>query len=324
MYKSCKSFFKTHHTFFIFILSIAASITALFVERLVGIDYDFHIHSKTYLVDSDAMMSKFFFNPWLAFFNSYYLIVVLLNKSVYLLIALNIFLYSLTNVILYKTFRDYSRTRLAYFLLIAYLLNPYRLHLSIHILKDTILIFLLVIPFVTSRYLILASNFISFRGLIYIPAYLNFKQSIYLIYIIFILIYYHFLGLTGPWEWINNNINSNFQFNAYDRVPNFAEYGLLGAILRAATWPFLFLSGGFFILSPSPLFLPLLIGQLCSQFFCFQLFRRPLISLGAFLVLAFFALMINGFTTYFRYAAPIMLILPMAMAFQFQKRRDAL
>jgi hypothetical protein len=182
----------------------------------------------------------------------------------------------------------------------------------------------LVIPFITSKYFIFASSFISYRSFIYTPAFLNFKQNIYFIYIILILIYYHFLGLSGPWDWINNNINANFQFNAYDKVPNFAEYGLLGAFLRSAIWPFLFLSGGFFFLSPTPFFLPLMIGQLCSQFFSFQFFRRPMISFGVFLVLVFFALIINGFTTYFRYAAPVMLILPMAMAFQFQKRRDTL
>lgn len=200
-------------------------------------------------------------------------------------------------------------------ILILFLLNPYRLHLSVHVLKDTIIFFLLVLPFTKIFYCYPISILFSQRSILYIPAYFDYKKNIYTLCILIIIIYYHFLGFTTPWNWILNNINTNFNFNHYDNVPNFTYLNpIFGAFLRALVWPFLFLSGGFFILSPAPLFTPLLIGQLTAQLLCFRLFHKPLMSLGSYLVLAFFALNINGFTTYYRYAMPILLIVPMIIA----------
>lgn len=298
----------------IFLVSTVCSILVLYLERLVGIGYDYHPDSRTYLAVSGDVFNNALKDPSLLLFNSYYVIVGLLDKSVALILALNILLYSLTNTLIYSKLIKFSKTKLSFFAIVLFLLNPYRLHLSIHILKDTVLIFLLVIAFFVPIYLRFAPIFFSYRAILYIPAYMKYKNIFYIFGLILTVIYYSLLGWSDPWDWIYNNINSNFSFNDYDKVPNFKDYGLYGAFLRAIIWPIFFLSGVFFFTSPTPLFFPLLIGQITSQFVCFQLFRRPLISLGSYLTLAFLALIISGFTTYFRYAAPILLIVPMTMA----------
>lgn len=306
---------EKRYCLYVFLGSILLSLITLSLERLIGMGYDYHPDSRTYLSISDSMLKSVVLNPSLIIFNSYYVLVGLLNKSVFLIIAVNILLYSVTNTILYGYLEKLCKNKISFLALLFFIFNPYRLHLAVHILKDTALLFFLVIPFVAPFYLGFFSLLFSYRAIIYIPAYLDDKKSLYTLLILAILImYYHFLGWTTPWNWIANNINSNFSFNSYDQVNNFKEYGVFGAFMRALIWPFLFLSGGFFLISPTPLFFPLFLGQIATQIFSLLVFRKFLISFGAFFSLAFLALLINGYTTYFRYAIPVLLILPMAMA----------
>lgn len=315
MYKSISYIFNPPKKHLIFIGSIIASLVTLYIERLFGIDFDYHPDSRTYLAFSKNNTGNVSANLNTILFNSYYGIVSLMNGSIFFILSINIFLYSFTNLIIYNRLVKFCNKKFSLILLIVFLLNPYRLHLSVHVLKDTIILFLLILPFTKNYYFSPISILFSQRSFIYFPLYFDYKKNFYTICIIFIIIYYHFLGITAPWEWVFNNINTNFSFNQYDKVSNFTTLNpVLSALTRALVWPFLFLSGGFFALSPTPLFLPLLIGQISAQLLCLRLFHKPLISLGAYLVLAFFALIINGFTTYFRYAMPILLIVPMLMA----------
>ena len=46
---------------------------------------------------------------------------------------------------------------------------------------------------------------------------------------------------------LNTQNQVDMTFREFDNVPNFFQYGVLGAVFRAIIWPFLFLTGLFIL-----------------------------------------------------------------------------
>jgi len=70
------------------------------------------------------------------------------------------------------------------------------------------------------------------------------------------------------------------------------------------------MTGTFFILSPSLLFLPILIEILITRYWSKKVLGTLGFSFGLFIFLALIAAFVNGFTAYVRYVYPGLIIVP--------------
>ena len=128
-------------------------------------------------------------------------------------------------------------------------------------LKDSLIIMLLVYAFTNQNFVraIMVPVLALFRlaSILYFSIF--FKRKYILWGGVLALLIWAILG-----EVITNQIlyfnSSSMQLRAFDTVPNFQNFGLMGAILRAILWPIFALSGAFVFLSPAPAYMMVAIG----------------------------------------------------------------
>ena len=157
--------------FLIFTISITISIiTLLFERKYLNIFYNYHPDALHYLVNSQNIIKiptdflslknlELILNQF-KHGTGYYYITSLLKSNIRELIQVNIIIYSLTNLLLYYLFfikkKRFSQNKvnnlLKYIFFLFILFLPYRLHLSVHVLKETFLIFFLVIMIINTRF----------------------------------------------------------------------------------------------------------------------------------------------------------------------------
>lgn len=241
----------------IFLLSVAASLALLALERSIGIGWDYHLDAYTYIEWSkfdqfsiESVLSNFAI--WDLAGNAWYYIVNIFNSNVNALIGLNILVYSITNVTLanfcYKNIDPCSKG--VWLLLLLVIFNPYRTHLSVHVLKDTLIIISIVYFFIVPRayswLFILLSFFISFRAVLYLVAIFNKKNFIFVLTPVLLFIFFEPGDFISKLDILPHTLPS-MTFRDYDNVPNFLELGMLGSIIRVIVWPLLALSGVFFL-----------------------------------------------------------------------------
>jgi hypothetical protein len=301
----------------IFVLSLFFSIFILSIERLMNIGTDYHPDSLTYLNNS-IPLSSFLQNPFNYLGSFYYVVTGLFNSEIIFLISFNIFIFSLTNLILFSKVRDiYSKNGLLfYFSVLIVIFDPYRAHLSVHVLKDTLIMFFLVLVFFTSN--ILLNFFFIFMGFmfrlgffIYLPIiFLSSFKKIFLIlfFIIFILNKdIIFLGLSSGQE-----INMAFRF--FDIIPNFVDIRYpWGEILRAIFWSFIRLTGLAFVFHPIYFlfFFQAIAGIYLIFYDSHHIKKKLFISL---IILASLAVVTTGYNSYLRWTQPLMTVLPILSA----------
>ena len=271
-------------------------------------------------------------NPILIFHIGYYIIVKLFSHNYYLLICLNFFLYSLTNIVIYqkvfkKNFNSLSTPKLI-FLIYVLFLDPYRLHLVCHVLKETILIFFLIILVLSGSKLIkilclLFLEIFRLNSWVYIlifftyskiKKFFNFKifvvVSIFLIFSLAVIILFKIYSYDIFQNYIFDLINK-LKFNyfkempvrSYDNVPNFREYEFpLGFILKNILWPLLFVSGLFLFFVSSNLFKLLGMIILLNNILIYLLTKKTFISLGLIIILVLISMHTTSYTSMFRYS----------------------
>ena len=306
------SLHSSYNGIVLFILSVLACMFVLLVERVAGIEWDFHPDANTYVTISDGTIDNFTLGNY--FGGLYYILVDLADSQVWLLITFNIFIYSMTNVALGKFFKKHvDRQKVTcYFLFLCVIFNPYRIHLSVHVLKDTLIIFGLVYYFTAHRkyawLFFVLSYAISVRSVIYLTAFLNRRNFLIVSMPIMLFIFIQ------PDGWLLSVLSSehsvNMTFRDFDKVPNFFELGLLGAIIRALLWPFIFLTGVFYLISPTIMYLPIALGSLLLQLWHFKQFGRGALYFQVYVSLSILAFMVSGFTSFIRYGLPMLTILP--------------
>jgi len=243
----------------------------------------------------------------------FYVIVDFFNSDISSIIALNIAVYSITNVAIANIFYRSVGGGVKNIVLVLFLFvifNPYRIHLSVHVLKDTIIIFGMVY-FLIGRgaswlYFVL-SYFVSVRSMIYLIAIFNKRNAVFVLLPIVL-----FLSLQPDLllSILSTKDQVDMTFREFDRVPNFFEFGVAGAILRAIIWPFLYLTGMFVLLSPTVMYLPIAIGSLFLQLWHFKQYRKYALYFQVYLAMGVMAFMVSGFTSYIRYTLPLITILP--------------
>lgn len=150
----------------IFLSSIIFALIVLFIERSIGIGFDFHPDSLVYLkISGIVKFEDFFKNPVDLIGRFYYLIVGFFDKNKTILITINIIFFALTNFIIYSSIKNILCKKSNLYLIFSLLLifDPYRAHLSVHILKDTLIEFSLIYSLIyINKYFGLVSVFYFF------------------------------------------------------------------------------------------------------------------------------------------------------------------
>ena len=296
----------------VFFVSILFCLVLKFIEEYVGIGWDYHPDAVLYINESDFIVDEIIYNN--NFFsylnNGYYFIVSFFNSSIFKLVFLNILLFSVTNVIYYKNVKE-IKSKYFYIFFLIVILSPYRAHLAVHVLKDTIIIFLLT-SFVfsktfSSKLLFLLSNlYVRIFSLIYYIYILNKKKinfiSYAFVFLVLIFLIYQFPIL---FDFISERNTIDMGGRSFDQIINFSEFGLFGVLIRALVWPLIFVTGMFLFMSPNLLFIPIFLEILIINIFTNFKFAK---SIKFILLLSILAIIVNSFTAYIRYIYPLIIL----------------
>ena len=244
-------------------------------------------------------------------------------------VKFNIIFYLIGNIFIIKlytnVFKEKIFDRKNLLLLIMILFLPYKTHLTISVLKDSLILFLLIFAFTSKNiYSLILSIFLgtSFRWgfFLYLILFINkkiFNKKLLILLSIIIVIFLSWFILTK----LNTDHNSNtlnslwisikeylkvrntVEINGrdFDQVPSFFEYKT-GSILRGITWPFLFITGTFSIFTKSYIFYCLSIEIIVVQFLMYGYYRKYVFNLNLIIVLMLIAMQTNTFTSFFRYS----------------------
>ena len=304
----------------IFWLSIIGSLLFLALERLVGIGLNFHPDANTYLTTSNLVVTNIYQNPTYIINHGYYLWTYLLSGSEVLLIGSNMIIYASTNFLLHRAYIENINIstasqsinrKMSYVIFILFLFSLYRLHLSVHILKDTIIIFFSVLLFSSkSRMKLLWLIPITIFRVFGITYFVLFLRGRVLYLFIFLTLVASYLSQDYLTVFLLEFNEAEMDFREGTSIPSFQDQGLLGVFMRMIAWPILIVSGLFVFISPSPLYIPIALTSFVLQWWSFSTFRRPALTIGAYGLLAVLAALVPGFTSYQRYCLPIITMLP--------------
>lgn len=243
-------------------------------------------------------------------------------------VSLNIMISLIINVILLKhylyTFKDssYNIKNLIFFIIILFL--PYKMHLSVNILKDIIILLPLVFFFTTKMLSTLLISFmiatpLRYGAIIYYFLFLNYKIFnkkiiIGLIVLTITVSLYLFLKVVNIGfdntdqdliisikEFLEARNVADMGGRSYDNIPNFHEFKT-GSIIRALIWPILFISGTFSFFADSYFMYYLTLEILGIQILIYYFYKKSIISINLILILVIIGVYCNTFTAYFRYA----------------------
>lgn len=305
---------------FIFIFSIILAFLFLQLERFFGIQWNYHPDAETYIYESQSVVIELLENGYLSLFNNFYYVVAFILKSnINFLILLNIISFSFTNVIFYSDLTKYynfkrkPKNNNFWFSLLILFLVPYRIHLAVHVLKDTLIILFLSL-FISGG----IKKHIGFLFILLIRVF-SFFYFIVLInkkyykYIIFVVIIIFIIFSNQIVDYLVDKNDQEMTFREFDKVPTFSDLGITGTFIRAIIWPILVFSGIFIFISPSFSLLPVAIGSFIMQFWCFKYLKKIGFTLGIYFSSAVIALFVNGFTSYIRYTFPLIIILPLLL-----------
>lgn len=311
----------------VFILSLLFSLFILIIERSINIDTGYHPDSLTYLNNSHPqLVTSFLQNPINHLGSFYYVLVGFFNSKIILLVSLNIFLFSLTNLILFSKVRDIYRKNglLFYCSIIIIIFDPYRAHLSVHVLKETFIIFSLALIMLSS------SSFLKILGLfmgfmfrisffIYLPILFQnlTKNNNFIIITLLIIIFYLNYDLINMG--LSHGQEVNMSFRIFDSIPNFVDFSYpQGEILRAITWPIIRLTGLAFIFHP--IYFLFLFQSFAAIYLIYFSFRHEKITiLFLLIILSGLAIVTSGYNSYLRWSQPLMTVLPIFLAISFSK-----
>ncbi|MBD8548173.1 hypothetical protein [Sphingomonas sp. CFBP 8760] len=303
-------------TIVVFVMSLAAALLFLGIERFAGIPWNFHPDSVTYATFAhDTVRAILAQSYFLILNNGYYFWADLLGMSVALMTAANMLLFASTNVILFRFHDRYcNNDRGSVRWLIALLLilaNPYRLHLATTALKDTMIVMFVVLMAVNGRRAV--PWFAPFLGILrvasifYLIIKLPRKHLIRLLFVALLLSLVFADALGGRLLEFNS---ADMQLREFDRIPNFRNLGLFGTLARGVFWPILAMTGAFAVLSPALAFIPVAIGSVMNQIYCRMATGRFAVPLAILVPMAIIGALVTGYTAYIRYVYPLLVVLP--------------
>jgi hypothetical protein len=302
----------------VFFTSIVAALVLWAIENLVGIHWDFHPDAITYTSDSFEMVGNLLDSGFFASFNNfYYFVATILQQNVILLVTLNVIVYALTNISIFiyvKKIAEFNNVKfnLKLMLFLACILfMPYRLHLAVHVLKDTLIIFFLIQLLSKSKVNLLVNGFfiagLRLFSLLYLSVLIKkkyFYMGAFLVGIVVIFTNQQIIEL------IESRNDVDMTFREFDIVPNFVTYGLFGSLVRAILWPIFAFTGTYLLLSPSIAFVPIAIGSMAMCIVSYWAYKIPAINFQSLIIFGIIAMLTSGFTTYIRYCFPLLILAP--------------
>ena len=296
----------------IFSISFITCLVALYFERMIGIGWNYHPDVVTYLNEYGSRVAE-----GNVINNLYYYVAYFSAGNLFTLIMINVIFYSVTNILMVNSYAEnlqhlkFSRFKiLILFLVIA--LTPYRIHLAIHALKDTLIIFLLLLFTLNSglgRRFLLIIPMVLFRvaSIIYFILFLRWRIIIFGFILIMLI---SFLMDMGVIDFLVSRSNAGMHSRDFDNITTFSEFGFLGSVMRMFLWPLLLITGSFSLFSPVPVFLFLTLEMVAGKIWWY-LVGINLESIFMMLVtLAIIAGGVDSFTSYIRYAYPILVVVP--------------
>lgn len=309
----------------IFLGSLILCAATLAAERLAGVGWDFHPDVITYINEYDAVVA----GGLAALPNQlYYYLSAVTDGDWEVLVAINMCFYAATNCLIgrlllgsepaYVGERPSSRRARVLFVALI-LLSPYRLHLAVHALKDTLIIFSLALAVMArSRWFACAVAWVPLLLLrVYAALYVFiFIRGRWLVLVTLSAV----IGLAffdAPvLEFLEDRNEIEMRGRDFDTVPTFSELGLAGSFVRALLWPLFLLSGFFAALSPSGFFVPIALEFIAVQFWCRYALGKWAATLGLFLSLAIIGMSVTSFTAYIRYVYPLFVVTPLLLMSQ--------
>ena len=301
------------------IITVASFLVCIFLllaEISMGIGWDYHPDSVTYIENSRVMTENIFNQNFFSIFNNlYYIISDFLQSNVSLLVTTNILFYIFTNLVIGKVYKAYmydkNISKIRFWVLLSILsFNPYRVHLAVHVLKDTLVIFCLCVLGIKNKWRYpagLVMLMLRLGSVLYLIQFISKRQIKYL-GIMAIIVMCTEMSLLINFLSQKNMIQ--MQFRDFDQVPNFSQLGELGIVLRGILWPFFILSGTFIVLSPSVFYVPIAISSIIMQIWCFIVTKKLGVTWSSFIVFVLFALLVTGFNSYLRYCYPVLVAIP--------------
>ena len=312
----------------VFIFSFLFALIFLQLERLFGIQWNYHPDAETYIYESQSVVIELLENGYLGLFNNfYYVIAFILKSNINFLIILNMLAFSFSNVLIYLELSNYyeiqekSKNRIFWLSLSVLFLIPYRIHLSVHVLKDSLIILCLI--------MIVSGGLKKYFGFLFILLIRVFSFFYFIIlvnkkyykYIIFFIVLIFIIFNNQIIEYLVDKNDQEMTFREFDKVPTFSDLGISGTFIRAILWPILVFSGIFIFISPSFSLLPIAIGSIIIQYWCLKFLKKIGFTIGVYFSSAIIALFVNGFTSYIRYTFPLIIVLPILIIKQ-EKQKE--
>ena len=295
----------------VFLSSFVAAMIVLLLERSIGIGWDFHPDAAYY----SLMGSEFEVSLISVINNLYALVAWMVVGEVEWLIAINIVLYCVTNVLGYNYISRQCKGSLgratSLILLGVFLIQPYRVHLAVHALKDTLIIILLCLVVIGGRraiaylFLLLVSRV---AAIIYVIPLVSRRMLLLVVALVvscfFVLDDYVFEALLS-----RNEIDMGGR--DFDTIPRFSEYGLVGSVLRAVLWPMFIFTGVFAVFAPALAFIPIAAEIAAGRIALLRVSGSFRVLGVVFLACACIGLVVNSFTAFVRYCYPLICVMPL-------------
>ena len=212
------------------------------------------------------------------------------------IVKFNILIYAITNalILFFYLKKNTEINYLKLFGILFFCFLPYKLHLSVSVLKETLLIFLLSIYVIFPGKISLIISFFfgtplrSSFGMYYLVLVdfnKNFFKKNYLIIlllvcacIILFIKQVYLSNFEGIFEYIESRNLASMGGREFDKVPKFNEFGLIGSIIRMLIWPILFLTGGFAFFADNIFMLLISAEVILLQILMFTVKRKFLFS----------------------------------------------
>jgi len=311
----------------VFFISLVFSLLSLSILRLLGIDWDYHIDSVTY-VETSSVVAQAIYSGGLPFNLGYFLLVDFLGSNPSLVVLFNALIFSLTNYFSCFFLRALPlRNSSLLIVSLCFWFSPYRVYLSTTLLKDTFVIFLLLLVYLPFLSNLKYSRFLSLNSIV--PFFVLFivrlqSVSYFLLSLrlkltpknILMLVSATLVSFILLQSYLQVSIFSviegastvDMSFRDYDTVPAFASMGIFGSFLRMLIWPLLVTTGLFIFLSPSLQFAFVALGSFMLFYASFVYIKRFYITVYSYALLALTASVTTGFTSFVRYSLPIQCI----------------
>lgn len=308
----------------IFIVSLIAVFIVRFLEISVGIDHGFHPDSLHY-IEFYHIFTTNKINSLSSLNNGYYYVVSFFNGDVNSLIIFNQFIFAVTNVLIFKIFGNkYNNLKLIQYII---LFLPYRLHLSAHVLKDTIIIFLILCTYYASLrsfpiFVLLTSLFRVSVAPIVIAIRFTPKRRIYMfIGILILLIMVSMIPELS--SFLLDRSEADMGGREYFDVPFSNASGFLELFVKATLWPTLAKTGFFSVVSPHPVTIAISLEPIILT--AWAVYHRRLQNYlfeNGVLAMVIIALLVTSFGAYYRYVYPFMILDYILMAKRYMSNRS--